>query len=239
MAPLVAGIAVLNAFGLLVAALGERMSPRVRLGGVLRSGARPRSDRLRFLLAWLRDPLRIAAVAPSGRALARLMTAEISSKSGPVVELGPGTGPFTRALLERGVREADIALVEFEEGFARTLSLAFPEAHTISVDAAALGDIELFGGRSAGAVVSGLPLLSMPRAQVEAILAAAFGKLSADGAFYQFTYGPRCPVPDELLVRLGLDAERIGGTLANLPPAAVYRLRRASQGAGTPGSLAR
>lgn len=73
--------------------------------------------------------------------------------------------------------------------------------------------------------MSGLPLLSMPEQQVEAILRAAFAKLSPTGAFYQFTYGPRCPVSSAVLDRLGLKAERVGGTFANLPPATVYRIR--------------
>ena len=229
MAPLVAGIAVLNTVGLFVAAFAERVSPRSRARPLRRRVTQTReraSEFLRFLRAWLHAPLRIASVAPSGRALARLMTADISAATGPVIELGPGTGPFTRALLDKGVREADLALVEFEESFARELSRTFPEAHTIGIDAAALGTIELFGGRPAGAVVSGLPLLAMPERQVEAILRAAFGKLEPDGVFHQFTYGPTCPVPTRVLDRLGLRAERVGRTLANLPPATVYRLRR-------------
>jgi phospholipid N-methyltransferase len=94
------------------------------------------------------------------------------------------------------------------------------------MDATRLKDVELFGGKAAGAVVSGLPLLSMPPKKVIAILEGAFGHLRADGAFYQFTYGPRCPVKRTLLDRLGLKATRIGRVVANVPPAAVYRIRR-------------
>ncbi len=64
-----------------------------------------------FFRAWLAEPLRVAAVAPSGRALAKIMTAEISPQSGPVIELGPGTGAFTRTLIQRGVSEEDLVLV--------------------------------------------------------------------------------------------------------------------------------
>jgi phosphatidylethanolamine/phosphatidyl-N-methylethanolamine N-methyltransferase len=230
---LVTGIAALNAVGLLVTAFAERragQSPATPLPDTKMQPAR--LDRIRetfrFFGAWLRSPLRVAAIAPSSTALARLMTAEISGSTGPVIELGPGTGPFTRALLARSVREEDLALVEFGEPFARALSLAFPHAQTLCIDAAELDTVDLFGGRYAGAVVSGLPLLSMPEKKVEAILRSAFGKLSTDGAFYQFTYGPRCPVSLAVLERLGLKAERISGTFANLPPASVYRLRRAA-----------
>ena len=77
-------------------------------------------------------------------------------------------------------------------------------------------------------MVSGRPLLSMPPRKVIAILLGAFRTMGPDGAFYQLTYGPRCPVPPRLLKHLGLEAHRIGGTLANLPPASVYRLRLAN-----------
>jgi len=73
----------------------------------------------------------------------------------------------------------------------------------------------------------------MPPRKVIAILIGAFRSMRPDGAFYQFTYGPRCPVPPRLLEHLGLEAKRIGGTFANLPPAAVYRLRLADTGLGS------
>ncbi|CAH2405181.1 Phospholipid N-methyltransferase [Mesorhizobium escarrei] len=179
-----------------------------------------------FFRAWLSDPLRVAAVVPSGRALESAITAEISSRTGPVIELGPGTGAFTRALIARGVRQEDLALIEYGSAFAVKLQFRFPRAHTLCMDASRLRNVELFGGTPAGAVVSGLPLLSMPPRKVIAILDGAFGKMRSDGAFYQFTYGPSCPVPRVLLDRLGLKATHIGRALANVPPAAVYRIRR-------------
>lgn len=179
-----------------------------------------------FFRAWLRNPLRVAAVAPSGQALASLINSEISRDTGPVIELGPGTGAFTRNLIARGVRQEDLTLIEFGAEFAAALHFHYPGARTLWMDAARLRTVELFEGKPAGAVVSGLPVLSMPPRKVIAILTGAFNKLRPDAAFYQFTYGPRCPVPLRLLNHLGLEAERIGGTLANLPPAAVYRIRR-------------
>ncbi len=184
------------------------------------------AETLSFFQAWLKNPLRVAAIAPSSRSLANLITSEIAQDTGPVIELGPGTGAFTRALTARGVRQEDLALIEFEAEFAAALDFHYPRACTLRMDAARLRTIDLFNGRQAGAVISGLPLLSMPTRKVIAILTGAFRKMRADGALYQFTYGPRCPVPPRLLDHLGLEATRIGGTLANLPPAAVYRIRR-------------
>lgn len=191
------------------------------------------AEGLEFFQAWLKNPLRVGAIAPSGRALANLITSEISRDTGPVIELGPGTGAFTRALITRGVREEDLALIEFGSEFAAALQLRYPRAQTLLLDATRLRTAHLFNGDSAGAVISGLPLLSMPPRKVIAILIGAFRSMRPDGAFYQFTYGPRCPVPPRLLEHLGLEAKRIGGTFANLPPAAVYRLRLADTGLGS------
>lgn len=179
-----------------------------------------------FFRAWIADPLRVAAVAPSGKALARLMTSEISEATGPVIELGPGTGAFTYALIERGVPQQRLALIELGSEFAVALGLKFPDARIFWMDATRLPRTDLFDGALAGATVSGLPVLSMPPRKVMAILGGAFRRMRPDGAFYQFTYGRSCPIPQALLDRMGLKATLVGRTLANVPPASVFRIRR-------------
>ncbi len=94
------------------------------------------------------------------------------------------------------------------------------------MDAGHLVHVGIFQGEPVGAVVSGLPLLSMSPRKITAILAGAFTYMRPGGAFYQFTYGPRCPVPRPILDRMGLKATHIGGTMRNLPPAAVYKISR-------------
>ena len=185
-----------------------------------------RQDALVFLGAWVSDPLRVAAIAPSGRALAELITSEISAVTGPVLELGAGTGAFTRALLKRGVAEHDLTLVELGPEFARLLEQRFPCASVLSIDAARLRRAGLLAAASVGAVVSGLPILSMSPRKTMAILRCAFDCLRPGGSFYQFTYGPVCPVPKGILARLELKAARIGVAVRNVPPAAVYRISR-------------
>jgi phosphatidylethanolamine/phosphatidyl-N-methylethanolamine N-methyltransferase len=181
---------------------------------------------LSFFLHWLSDPRQVGAVAPSGPALAAAMTAEIAPESAPVIELGPGSGAVTRALLHRGIPQQRLALIEQSPRFALALRKRFPAARVWCADAAALGSLDVFPGEDAGAVVSGLPLLLMSPFQVAAILAGAFERLRPGGALYQFTYGSRAPVPPPTLERLGLTATLIGRTLANIPPAAVYRIQR-------------
>jgi phospholipid N-methyltransferase len=187
------------------------------------------SDRRLFLRSWLQNPLRVGAVAPSGRALAELMTGAITPADCPIIELGPGTGAFTRALLARGIPEHRLVLIEADATFARTLQERFPAARVLTMDAAMLGHASGFlGDEQAGAVVSGLPLASMPAAKTAAIIEGAFRHIRADGAFYQFTYLPRCPIRRPALQRLGLEARRAGIALANVPPAIVYCIRRMS-----------
>lgn len=195
------------------------------------SVARP-SDLVQFLRAWCADPARVGAVAPSGAALAELITREIGPASAPVIELGPGTGAFTEAILARGVDARDLVLVEYGSDFARLLQARFDRARVLWMDAARLAQVELFDGRAAGAVVSGLPLLNLSPRKVMAILDGAFRHLRPQGAFYQFTYGMRCPVPRTILDRLGLRATHLGRTVRNVPPAAVYRITARPQRRG-------
>ncbi|KAB1125022.1 class I SAM-dependent methyltransferase [Neorhizobium galegae] len=184
------------------------------------------SDFLHFFRSWISNPLRVAAVAPSGDSLARLMTQEIAPLDGPVIELGPGTGVFTRALLARGVAQSDLTLIEYGPEFVPGLQRRFPEARVLQMDAAKLAHEDIFEGEPVGAVISGLPLLSMSPRKITSILGGAFTYIRPGGSFYQFTYGPRCPVPRPILDRLGLKAVHIGHTVRNLPPAAVYRISR-------------
>lgn len=187
------------------------------------------SENLSFLRAWMADPLRVAAVAPSGASLARLITSSIGPETGPILELGPGTGVFTRALLDRGVREEDLTLVEFGSDFARALAVKYPRARVLWMDASRIvSQPSLFEGLRVGAVVSGLPILSMSVRRQMAILSGCVALMSPGAGIFQFTYGPVCPVPRPLLARLGLAATRVGATACNLPPATVFRFGRAA-----------
>lgn len=183
-------------------------------------------DLLPFLRAWLAAPLRVAAIAPSGPALARAITAEISAASMPVIEFGPGTGVFTQAILDAGVTPDQLIMIEAGSNFAAMMRTRFPAVRLVEGSAAALDDVPLFGPGTVGAIVSGLPILSMPKTVVLAILGTAFSELRPGGAMYQFTYGYRCPVADSLLDTMNLKASRTATVLVNAPPASVYKIER-------------
>ena len=183
------------------------------------------NDFLSFFLSWMSAPRRVGAIAPSGAALADLITREITASTGPVLELGPGTGAFTYKLLKRGVRQQDLTLIEYGSDFMRLLQVRFPRARVLWMDAAWMASHDLFEHKL-GAVVSGLPLLNFAPKKVTAILAAVFSKLRDGGSFYQFTYGMQCPVSRAQLDELGLQANCMGRVLLNVPPASVYRITR-------------
>ncbi|QIG92235.1 MULTISPECIES: class I SAM-dependent methyltransferase [unclassified Bradyrhizobium] len=186
-------------------------------------------DLISFFTAWMAAPGRVGAIAPSGAALAELITRDISANSGPILELGPGTGAFTYQLLKRGVRQQDLTLIEYGSDFMRLLQLRFPGARVLWMDAARLASERLYHGAPVGAVVSGLPLLNMSPRKVISIVGGAFSYMRPGGAFYQFTYGMRCPVPRPILDRLGVRATLVDRAILNVPPAAVYRLTRRPQ----------
>lgn len=190
-------------------------------------------ERLRFYHAWRANPQGIGAIVPSSARLARAITQHVDAGRGPIIELGAGTGVFTRALLRRGIAQSDLALVEMDSRFARHLASEFPQADVHAMDACKLAAQPLFGGQRAGAAICGLPLLNLPLKTRIGILRASFAHLRSGGAFYFFTYGLHCPVPRRVLDRMGLRARKVDLVLANVPPAHVWRVTRR----GTKGGL--
>jgi phosphatidylethanolamine/phosphatidyl-N-methylethanolamine N-methyltransferase len=176
-----------------------------------------------FFREWLRNPRGVAAIAPSSRALAELITRDIVPGGGSVLELGPGTGAFTQALIARGIPEENLVLLENSERFATALRLRFPNAYVVQADAIALAD-HLGSKGNFGAVVCGLGLLNMAPAEIRSILVEAFAQLRSGSAFFLFTYGRRCSVPANVMEELGLTASLVGRTYRNLPPASVFRI---------------
>jgi len=190
----------------------------------------PLRRNLSFLRRWLQNPRAVGALVPSGRSLASAMAAEIDlDAAGVVVELGGGTGNVTAALLDAGIAARDIAVVERDPTLAKMIAARFPEVRVLQGDAADLRRLL----RKAGigpvkAVVSGLPLLSIPDRICLRIIAEAIEALNRNGVFVQFTYGPASPISRRILARLGLEALRASWVVDNFPPASVWRYRTAA-----------
>lgn len=195
-----------------------------------RAIAMPRSLSLRlqaaeyldFLAAWLQKPRQTASVVPSSRFLARLMVGGIDPAGGRVIELGGGTGVFTRAILATGLPPEQLEVVEINPGFARNLRARFPQVAIVEHPAQSLSGHLAGEAGSYQQVISGLPLLAMDRATHKAILQQAFDLLAPGGEFVQFTYSPRSPVQADVLDELGLQVRCVGQTVRNFPPAKVF-----------------
>ncbi len=178
-----------------------------------------------FFKSWLKDPFHVASITPSSRWLARLMATDVGPGA-RVVELGAGTGTLTDAIVERGIHQEDLYLVEQHAGFCDVLRQRFPGSHVVQGDAAALSDSlgPLLG--TVDYVISGLPLLWFSRDTKTRILQEAFALLRPNGRYQQFTYLGPPPVGARLLGELGLRATLLGVSPLNLPPAFVYRFER-------------
>lgn len=182
-------------------------------------------DEVQFIRSWLEKPLSTGAVMPSGKALARTMAGYVDPNGkGPVIELGPGTGPVTEALVENGVDPARLVLVEFNPTFCQLLRGRFPAATVVQGDAYGLR--RALGGvmrEPADAVVSGLPLMTKPLRTRLRLLIDAFNLMTRGAPFVQFTYAVVPPIPTMLG---GMKAEPSEVIWLNLPPARVWVYRK-------------
>ncbi len=186
-------------------------------------------DEARFIRSWLENPRLAGAITPSGRFLARAMAHCIDpSGDGPIIELGPGTGPVTQALLARGVAPERLVLVEFEPSFCNLLTRKFPHVKVVRGDAYHLADTLGTLALKPAAIVSSLPLLTKPEAARIALLREAFELMGAEGRFIQFTYGVKSPVPAHLGESLHIRTQSLSPIWLNLPPARIFVYRHAA-----------
>jgi phosphatidylethanolamine/phosphatidyl-N-methylethanolamine N-methyltransferase len=183
-------------------------------------------DEVHFLRSWMEKPLATGAVTPSGKPLARAMASFFDPDlDGKVIELGPGTGAVTAALVEQGIDPERLVLVEFNPSFCRLLRARYPEATVVQGDAYAIR--RLAGSlirRPAAAVVSSLPLFTKPMKFRLRLVNDAFNLMHPGAPFIQFTYAVVPPIPKELEGATTECSERIW---LNLPPARVWVYRHA------------
>lgn len=182
-------------------------------------------DEFRFFRTWIEKPLAIGAVTPSGKALARTMATYVDPKvEGLVIELGPGTGPVTEALVARGIDPSRLVLVEFDPTFCRLLRKRYPTATVVQGDAYSLRTLlEAIVREPAAAVVSGLPLFTKPLKMRLRLLHEAFTLMAPGAPFVQFTYAAVSPIPRRLDRVRSQASERVW---TNIPPARVWVYRK-------------
>ena len=145
-----------------------------------------------FLQEWFVSPQRTGAIAPSSPRLAAAMAHWLPEDPDSfVLELGPGTGAVTQALLKSGLHEERLVAIENNPRMAHVLHRRFPRAHIITGDAWHLDRLlrEYHGsiGRI-GAVISNLPLLNVSPEGAETLASKIQGVLPSRGHWVQYSY---------------------------------------------------
>ena len=182
-------------------------------------------DEARFFRSWVESPLKTGAVSPSGPALSKQMAAGAEPhRTGPILELGPGTGVVTKALVDRGIDTHRLIALEYNADFCELLHRRFPTISIVEGDAYALRrTLQGVQTGSLASIISSLPLFSRPPAERRALLEEALDLLEPGAPFIQFSYALVPPVPAEAG---RFTVERSPWILMNLPPARVWVYRQ-------------
>lgn len=180
---------------------------------------------LQFIGGVIRSPQRLGAVAPTSSVVSDVIASYISGNSGlPVLELGPGTGPVTDAILRRGVPEKDIVAIEYDETFCDEWKIRYPAATIVQGDALNLDKtLSHLGDQTFDCIVSGIPMLNFSPAQQAGFLETAFKRIAPGRPIIQITYGFRSPIHVNDSTVESASSRRI---LRNLPPAKVWTYRQ-------------
>lgn len=193
--------------------------------GLRKALAEKFDDELKFFRGWIDKPKSVGSITPTSSVAARRMASVVDPGSGlPVLELGPGTGVVTRAILARGVKPENLFLVEYSGDFAGHLRAQFAGVTVIQGDAFDL-DRTLAGQAPAtfDCVVSGLPLLNFPVRQRIAYVESLLERIPPGRPVMQLTYGPLSPVPPG---KGNYTVERYDFILRNIPPTQLWVYRR-------------
>ena len=182
------------------------------------------SDEMRFLRSFLANPLRIASPVPSGRRLARTIASEIDPAPGGIVlELGPGTGAVTQAILDFGIAREDLVAIESDADFAAALREDFAGVRIVQGDAFEFPVLLRAAGLDAKlrTIISGIPVLSRTLAVRRKLLECAIAALRPGSPFVQFSYGADPPIPPIANV----EVRRAAIVWHNIPPMHVWVYR--------------
>jgi phosphatidylethanolamine/phosphatidyl-N-methylethanolamine N-methyltransferase len=181
-------------------------------------------DEANFLRSWIEKPMQIGSVIPSGKPLAKAMASYVDPRSsGPIIELGPGTGPVTEALIRRGIPQERLVLVEFNPDFCQLLKRRYPKACIVQGDAYDMEEtLKDVLADPAAATISSLPLLTKSNDIRLNLMKQAHRMMKPHAPFIQFTYGVVPPIPKHGDTHWAQGSDRIW---LNLPPARVWAYR--------------
>ena len=183
-------------------------------------------DHFSFVSSIWSSSVRIGAITPSSKSLAKEMVKSLApTPHMKVLELGPGTGIFTSALIEAGIAEENLTLIEFNPKFQALLEKRFPKATLLKTDAFAYASTLASQGKpSFCGIISGLPLFSFPKQKRVQLGRDLQHIVSEGGRYVQFTYHIKKPIKN-------LEGWRVSKSRRvwrNTPPAVVWTYERAA-----------
>lgn len=199
-----------------------------RVSGFRKAFAEKFDDELKFFKGWIDRPKAVGSIVPTSSVTARRMASIVDVHSGlPVLEVGPGTGVITRAILARGVKPENLYAVEYSPEFVRHLRRHYRGLNVIEGDGF---DLEATLGERRGmvfdSVVSGVPLLNFPVARRVAYISGLLDRIPHGRPVVQLTYGPKSPVPPGLG---DYTVEHFHFIIRNIPPTQLWIYRRAAR----------
>jgi phosphatidylethanolamine/phosphatidyl-N-methylethanolamine N-methyltransferase len=182
-------------------------------------------EEIRFFKGWIDGPKAVGAILPTSSITARRMASVIDIHSClPVLELGPGTGVITKAILKHGVKPSDLYSIEYSQDFVEHLNKTYPEVNIIQGDAfdldTTLGEMK---DQQFDSIVSAVPLLNFPMARRIQLIEDMLTRIPRGRPFMQITYGPLPPVPSG---RGNYTVQHYDFVMRNVPPAQLWVYRR-------------
>ncbi|MDM9647099.1 phospholipid N-methyltransferase PmtA [Rhizobium sp. S163] len=182
-------------------------------------------EEIRFFKGMMQGPKTVGSIVPTSSITAKKMASVINPNSGlPVLELGPGTGAITKAILQRGVKPENLVAIEYSTDFYEHLVRLYPGVNVINGDAFNLDKtLAHMDGQKFDSVVSAVPLLNFPMQARIAMLESVLDRLPAGRPFVQISYGPVSPIiarPERYHI------QHFDFIVRNIPPAQLWIYRR-------------
>lgn len=182
-------------------------------------------EEIRFFKGMMDRPKTTGSIIPTSSVTARKMASVIDLQSGlPVLELGPGTGAITKAILARGLPPERLVAVEYSTDFYQHLQRTYPGVRLINGDAfdieKTLGDLK---DLTFDCVISAVPLLNFPMQDRIKMLESLLDRLPAGRPVMQISYGAVSPIiaqPDRYHI------QHFDFIVRNIPPAQLWIYRR-------------
>lgn len=175
-----------------------------------------------FLKEFFKAKRMVGAIVPSSRFLAKKMLKSIDfQKAKVIIELGPGTGVFTKEIIAQLNKETQLIVIELNDAFYDALNNRYHESN-LHIKHGSAADINIILEQlklpKADFIISSLPLSNFSVALREEVLEKIKLNLKSEGKYIQFQYTRQL----KKLYSIYFKKVAIGYTLLNIPPAFVY-----------------